>query len=291
MSKHLWLYEGMTEYAAHHVQVKYGLIPIDQFLNVLQNKMEESQKFYNDTLSFTFMSKHVLDSIYHDQYANVYAKGALIGMCLDILLRYYSNGKYGTQELMYDLSKKYGKNKSFKDDELFNDIEKLTYPEIRSFLDKHLDGGIPLPFKDIFDKVGLTFSAKLQKEIYTLGGIGIGINPKNERIIVYDLSEINEFGEKMKFKEGDEIIEFNGEKVSAENAQRILIPYADNVKEGDKLVVKVIRRNKKGKEKTITLKAKQQKISYEVYNYLEVKNNASSKQILARNAWLGISGD
>jgi len=291
MSKHLWLYEGMTEYAAHHVQVKYGLIPIDQFLNVLQNKMEESQKFYNDTLSFTFMSKHVLDSIYHDQYANVYAKGALIGMCLDILLRYYSNGKYGTQELMYDLSKKYGKNKSFKDDELFNDIEKLTYPEIRSFLDKHLDGGIPLPFKDIFDKVGLTFSAKLQKEIYTLGGIGIGINPKNERIIVYDLSEINEFGEKMKFKEGDEIIEFNGEKVSAENAQRILIPYADNVKEGDKLVVKVIRRNKKGKEKTITLKAKQQKISYEVYNYLEVNNNASSKQILARNAWLGISGD
>ena len=291
MSKHLWLYEGMTEYAAHHVQVKYGLIPIDQFLNVLQNKMEESQKFYNDTLSFTFMSKHVLDSIYHDQYANVYAKGALIGMCLDILLRYYSNGKYGTQELMYDLSKKYGKNKSFKDDELFNDIEKLTYPEIRSFLDKHLDGGIPLPFKDIFDKVGLTFSAKLQKEIYTLGGIGIGINPKNERIIVYDLSELNEFGEKMKFKEGDEIIEFNGEKVSAENAQRILIPYADNVKEGDKLVVKVIRRNKKGKEKTITLKAKQQKISYEVYNYLEVNNNASSKQILARNAWLGISGD
>ncbi len=25
MSKHLWLYEGVTEYTAHHVQVKYGL--------------------------------------------------------------------------------------------------------------------------------------------------------------------------------------------------------------------------------------------------------------------------
>jgi len=291
MSKHLWLYEGMTEYAAHHVQVKSGLIPIDQFLNVLQNKMEESQKYYNDTLSFTFMSKHVLDSIYHDQYANVYAKGALIGMCLDILLRYYSNGKYGTQDLMYDLSKKYGKNISFKDDELFNDIEKLTYPEIRSFLDKHVEGSIPLPLKEIFDKVGLTFSAKLQREVYTLGGIGIGINPKNDRIIVYDISEINEFGEKMKFKEGDEIIEFNGEKLTPENAQRILMPYAEKVKEGDKLHVKVIRRNKKGKEKTVMLKAKQQKISFDVYNYLEVNPNANSKQILARNAWLGISGD
>jgi predicted metalloprotease with PDZ domain len=49
MSRHLWLYEGMTEYSAHHVQVKYGLIPIDQFLYVFQNKMEEAQRFYNDT--------------------------------------------------------------------------------------------------------------------------------------------------------------------------------------------------------------------------------------------------
>lgn len=291
MSKHLWLYEGMTEYAAHHVQVKYGLIPIDQFLFVFQNKMEEAQKFYNDTLSFTFMSKHVLDSLYHDQYANVYAKGALIGMCLDILLRYYSNGKYGTQDLMSDLSKKYGKNNSFKDEQLFNDIEKLTYPEIKAFLDKYVAGNIPLPFEEIFDKVGLTYKAKLQRTIYSIGGIGIGINPNNDRIVIYDISEMNEFGLAMKYKEGDEIIEFNGLQITSANAQNILSTYPEKVKEGDKLFVKVIRKNKKGKEKIKLLKAKQRKITYDVYNYLEVNKNATSKQIIARNAWLGITGD
>ena len=148
-----------------------------------------------------------------------------------------------------------------------------------------------MPFKEIFDKVGLSFSAKIQREVYTLGGIGIGINPKNDRVIVYDVSEINEFGKKMKFKEADEIIEFNGETLTPENAQKILIPYTEKVKEGEKLMVKVIRRNKKGKEKTLTLKSKQQKISYDVYNYLEVNAEATSRQILARNAWLGISGD
>ena len=84
----------------------------------MQGKMMESQKEYNDTMPFTFMSTHVLEAKYHKQYNNVYAKGALINMCLDILLRYNSNGEYGTQNLMADLSKLYGKDKSFKDDDL-----------------------------------------------------------------------------------------------------------------------------------------------------------------------------
>ncbi|MGV2480957.1 UNVERIFIED_CONTAM: peptidase M61, partial [Salmonella enterica subsp. enterica serovar Weltevreden] len=84
---------------------------------------------YNDTVPFTVMSKYVLDK-YKKQYNNVYEKGAVIGMCLDIMLRYYSKGTYGTQDLMKDLAKKYGKNKSFKDDELFDDIEKLTFKEV-----------------------------------------------------------------------------------------------------------------------------------------------------------------
>ena len=133
MSKHLWLYEGLTEYAAHHMQVKTGLIEYDAFFQVMVEKMQNARENYIDTLPFTVMSKFALDK-YKKQYNNVYEKGALIGMCLDIQLRYYSNGKYGTQELMKDLAKQYGKTKSFNDDDLFNDIEKLTYKEINQLL-------------------------------------------------------------------------------------------------------------------------------------------------------------
>jgi len=35
LSKHLWLYEGSTEYASDHMQVKYGLNSIDEFLGKL----------------------------------------------------------------------------------------------------------------------------------------------------------------------------------------------------------------------------------------------------------------
>jgi hypothetical protein len=95
----------------------------------------------------------------------------------------------------------------------------------------------------------------------------------------------------MKYKEGDEIIEFNGQIITSSTAQNILTTYPETVKDGDKLIVKVIRRSKKGKEKVKILKAKQRKITFDVFNHLEVNKNASTKQIIARNAWLGITGD
>ncbi|HEY1040305.1 MAG TPA: PDZ domain-containing protein [Bacteroidia bacterium] len=291
MSEHLWLYEGLTEYAAHHVQVKSGLIGIDNFLGVMQGKMEEAQKYFNDTLPFTYMSKNVLDPLYHEQYQNVYAKGALIGMCLDIMLRYNSNGKYGTQELMRDLAKKYGKNKSFKDEDLFNDIEKLTYPDVRKFLDTYVAGSKKLPFEEIFNKVGLKYTYAEERKVLTIGGVGFGVNPTTERIVVYDVSEINEFGKDLGYKDGDEVVSFDNKKLSLDNVQSVFQEFMANSKEGDKLTVVVMRKNKKGKEKKVKLKAKQRAVISTFYNNIDINKGANSRQIVARNAWLGLTGD
>ncbi|HZY81179.1 MAG TPA: peptidase M61, partial [Cyclobacteriaceae bacterium] len=148
MSKHLWMYEGVTEYFAGNVQVKYGLIPPQQYLEMLRNKMVIMDNFIDD-VPFTDISKYTLDK-YSDQYYNVYQKGALIGMCLDIKLRKLSNGKYGMQNLMADLAKKYGKNQAFNDDDLFGEIEKLTYPEIGEFFKRYVAGNESLPFEEVF---------------------------------------------------------------------------------------------------------------------------------------------
>ncbi len=72
MSEHLWMYEGLTEYSAHHAQVKSGLIGYDMFFGVMMDKYNNSLEMYNDTVPFTFMSKHVLTDHYHKQYNNVY---------------------------------------------------------------------------------------------------------------------------------------------------------------------------------------------------------------------------
>src|SRR5690606_8726021 len=108
MSKHLWLYEGVTEYFAGHVQVYQGLISTDAYFDMILDKMETAENF-NDTLPFTVMSAKALDE-HKDEYMNVYNKGALIGLCLDILIREQTNGKKGLKELMHLLSQEYGKD-------------------------------------------------------------------------------------------------------------------------------------------------------------------------------------
>jgi len=97
MSKHLWLYEGVTEYQSMIARAKYNDITRDEFLKELGNKIETSSG-YNDNLPFTEMSKDVLTK-YQKEYNNVYEKGALIGASMDILLRKNSEGKYGIVNL------------------------------------------------------------------------------------------------------------------------------------------------------------------------------------------------
>jgi predicted metalloprotease with PDZ domain len=290
MSRHLWLYEGLTEYNAHHVQVLNGLIDIDKFIEIMQSKMAEAQLQFNDTMPFTFMSSHVLEKKYHGQYNNVYAKGALINMCLDILLRYYSNGSYGTQNLMADLSKKYGKDKSFKDDELFGEIEKLTYPQIGEFLKTYVAGNKKLPFKTVFEMVGLNYEEKYQKEEISMGGFGLGFSPQTGRAVVFETNQMNAFGRKMGYHENDEIVLFNGKAVTLENYKDVLFGFLQNAKAGDNLVVEVARKKKhgKGKEKIKTLHAKVEPVTVTINNFITVNKEASERQVIARSAWLGL---
>ncbi len=70
MSEHLWMYEGVTEYFANLFQINQGLINESEFYTRIADKIEQA-KGLNDTMSFTLMSKNVLEQPYKDQYLNV----------------------------------------------------------------------------------------------------------------------------------------------------------------------------------------------------------------------------
>ena len=144
-SKHLWLYEGMTEYFTIHMPVKQKMVSLDEFIRTVEGKISGMKKF-NNSVSFTELSKDVMSM--PDEYMNVYSKGALINLCLDIELRRLSDGSYGVQNLVSELIKKYGKDKPFNDDDLFYDIYEITgYPEIKTFIEKHIEGTEELPLR------------------------------------------------------------------------------------------------------------------------------------------------
>ncbi len=287
MSKHLWLYEGVTEYFASHVQIHEKLIPIEDFMQKIREYIITSRSYYNDTLPFTVMSAQVLDK-YEKEYANVYQKGALIGMTLDIMLLDLSEGKYGLRNLMQDLAKIYGKDKPFKDEELFDKITELTYPEVRQFFARYVEGPEPLPLEETFEKVGIEFQPTAKQTINSYGGFMPGYDKEADKITVADTEDLDEFGKKIGFKTGDQLLSMNGKEITPLTIRDIIGTQLQEMKPGDKIVFEVGRKNSAGKINKKKLKGKVMQVEKETLYVLQPAPNATEQQLKLRAVWLNL---
>lgn len=285
MSKHLWLYEGVTEYFAHHVQINKKLIELEEFLNEIRGKIIASKQQYKDDLAFTELSLGALDQ-YEKEYGNVYQKGALIGLALDIKLRELSKGKYGVLNLMKDLSQTYGKDKSFKDEELFDKIAALTYPEIRDFFTKYVEGAEPLPYTEIFQKVGITYQPTGVTKRISLGKPTLSYDQTSGHIIIASTNNLTAFGRAMGYQNGDQLWQINGEDITLRNATDLITKHVINGQEGSLLTMTVGRKDASGTVKPVKLQAKLVPAEETVSHLLTPDPNATPEQLALRQAWL-----
>ncbi|OED43891.1 peptidase M61, partial [Flavobacteriaceae bacterium (ex Bugula neritina AB1)] len=237
-SKHLWMYEGVTEYFASIFQVNQGLVSEDEFYTKIMGKIQSASGF-DDAMSFTTMSENILNEPYAKNYGNVYEKGALIGMCIDILLREESGGNRGILSLMKELSLKYGKNKPFEDDKIIEEITAMTYPSIGEFLQTHVIGNVPIDYNQFFDKGYVQNGG-----VFILGG-----DQENGTIFFNDFVSENSFWADNGVQPNDTIKEINGTQLTILNANSVLQD-TFQWKEGDDLTVLLDRAGKEISIKT-----------------------------------------
>jgi predicted metalloprotease with PDZ domain len=277
MSKHLWMYEGVTEYFANLFQINQGLIDEEEFYQRMLGKIDNASRM-NDTMSFTEMSANVLEKPYKDQYLNVYEKGALIGMCIDIIIREKSNGDKGILDLMKKLSKEYGVHKPFDDNELFAKIVEFSYPEVGDFLAKHVEGTLPIDYDLYFAKMGIGKSKMMVPANPFLKDQTpyITVNPSTKEIMVLSSLELNDFMKNIGIKGGDIILAINNVNYNLDNIYEMVMG-SQNWNQGDAIVVKIKR---DGKEKTLKGKVKLSMEEVETYQLTD-----ESKQKL-NQAWL-----
>ena len=241
MSQHLWMYEGVTEYFSNLFQINQGLIDEEEFYRRIAAKIEAAKKM-DDTMPFTTMSSNVLKKPYEDQYLNVYEKGALIGMCIDIIIREKSNGERGILDLMQKLSSEYGVSKAFNDDELFSKITVLTYPEVGDFLKTYVSGPTPIPYETYLARVGVAkTTVRIPGNIFVKGDIQyIAITDKKEEIIVNSNMELNDFFTNLGLEGGDIIMAINDKNYTSDKVNEILYD-CENWKENDPITLKIRR--------------------------------------------------
>lgn len=277
MSQHLWMYEGVTEYFANLFQVNQGLIDEEEFYSRMAGKITNAARM-DDQMSFTTMSANVLSDPYKEQYLNVYEKGALIGMCIDIIIREKSNGERGILDLMQQLSAKYGAQKPFNDQELFAPITALTYPEVGEFLTTYVAGETPIPYETYFAKMGVT------KKVMQVAGNPfikdqrplITVNPATKEIIVLPASPMNSFFTELGLQASDVITAINDTNYNLDNIYDMIMA-SEGWKQDDAITVSIKR-----DEKNLVIQGKV-KLPMEDQDGFEATNQERMK---LKDAWL-----
>lgn len=165
-SVHLWLYEGITEWASNILLYRAGELTLEEYLrSSVRQKIMVNQQVFNPDWSLKRLAEESFSTEGSKQYGNIYYKGSLIGNLLDIRLLELSDGKMGLRELLLDLIMKYGKGNPVSEATFFDDLAAMTYPEIRQFFDDYVLGNEELPLAEYFAKVGIDITGAQVKKM------------------------------------------------------------------------------------------------------------------------------
>lgn len=156
-SQHLWLYEGVTEWASHAMQLRSDLIQLPAYLSMQVDKIVADRDYFDSDYSLRMLALNSYTDEGQRQYGNIYMRGALVAGLLDIRLLELSNGRRGLRELILELADRYGKDRPFPEDRLFEVITGMTYPEIRDFFDRYVKSAEPLPIAEYYAKLGIRY--------------------------------------------------------------------------------------------------------------------------------------
>ena len=161
LSKHLWLYEGITEYMSKIIQVNGGMeTPKEFVLETMRRKLVSGEENYPfDEVSFTEMSANVLEKRNQRIYGQVYERGAVLGMLLDIEIIRLTDGKKRLIDVMMELIEDYGQKKAMDEDTLIDQFVEKVHPDLREFFANYVEGHAPLPYSEILNHVGVTYTA------------------------------------------------------------------------------------------------------------------------------------
>ncbi len=157
MSKHLWLYEGVTEYFSVQIAMQGDLSTVEETLNDKLKSKIVSSYTYPDSIPFTVMSAKVFNKPYIDYYPQVYERGAIMAMLLDIEIMTLTDGKKTLKSVIMDLSKKYGSNRSFNEETFIDEFVAASHPGVKPFFDKYVTGTTPLDIEGGFGKIGIDY--------------------------------------------------------------------------------------------------------------------------------------
>lgn len=162
-TKLLWWFEGITSYYDDLMVYRAGLIDQIEYLKLILDNINNVYKFAGvkqqslANASLTAWVKYYRqDENSPNSIVNYYVKGALVGICLDLLIRKKSDGKNSLDTVMLGLFNKWQRDGlGIGENDLPDLIKEYTGIDLSAELDLFINTTKMLPLNELFNLFGL----------------------------------------------------------------------------------------------------------------------------------------
>jgi predicted metalloprotease with PDZ domain len=177
-TEQLWIYEGFTSYYDDFSLLRCGLITQTEYLKVVgQNltRLLRNKGRFKQTItesSFDAWTKfYKQDESAVNNIVSYYNKGAVLAMCLDLLIKRKSNDNYSLDNVMRYLWNQHGKRQiPTPVDIIQNIVETQLNLNLSEFFQSALYSTEELPFNELLEKFGVTCHFSPRENLDDKGG-------------------------------------------------------------------------------------------------------------------------
>jgi predicted metalloprotease with PDZ domain len=245
----LWLFEGFTSYYDDLILLRSGEIDAPAYLKLLEktiNGVHRSRGRLKQTVaesSFDAWTKYYRqDENAPNAIVSYYAKGSLVALLLDLVIRRDTRGKRSLDDVMRALWRRYGRHFysvnggiGVEDHELEALFDEITGLELKSVFDLAVRGTRDLPLADAFASMGITLSDQRKTN-----KLSLNVRVQQEGGMC-KLASVHETGaaHHAGLSAGDTLVAIDGLRVTGSNLDGLLQRY----RVGDVVEVHAFRRD------------------------------------------------
>jgi predicted metalloprotease with PDZ domain len=245
----LWLFEGFTSYYDDLILLRSGVIDASAYLKLVEktiNGVHRSRGRLKQTVaesSFDAWTKYYRqDENAPNAIVSYYAKGSLVALLLDLVIRRDTRGKRSLDDVMRALWRRYGRHfysanggVGVEDHELEALFDEITGLELKSVFDLAVRGTRDLPLADAFASMGITLSDQRKTN-----KLSLNVRVQQEGGLC-KLASVHETGpaHHAGLSAGDTLVAIDGIRVTGSNLDGLLQRY----RVGDVVEVHAFRRD------------------------------------------------
>jgi predicted metalloprotease with PDZ domain len=285
-ARSLWFSEGVSEYYAELLRVRYGLITAPDFFTAIDNwEGLANGDGSGDTGSLESLSLR-MKTFNPICVECLRARGSLAAMLMDIEIRDKTHRKHSLDNVLLRMDRDVRTGKTYNDAKFDKTLSAYSSVDLSAFYDRYICKSDVLPLEAYLEKMGAGSDVPDGMKTGNEFGLALALNtagtaiidaPENDSLEAEEVLADNKAKE-MDLKPGDTVVAIDGENVSPESVEDAKARLA-----AGRLVKLALVRN--AKAVPVRVKSKHPRTASDLR--LALVSRPSAEQLALRNAIIG----